>query len=97
MLDNELNHLRQTALPAIQAADAAALEELRVALMGKTGSVTALLKSLGGMEPEARKALGAEINLLKTEITEALNARKAVLDATPRPSRPNWPPSDLST
>jgi phenylalanyl-tRNA synthetase alpha chain len=81
MLGNGLNDLRQTSLPAIAAADAAALEELRVSLMGKTGAVTALLKSLGGMEPEARKALGAEINLLKTEITEALAARRAVLDA----------------
>ena len=50
MLGNELNNLRQTSLPAIAAADAAALEELRVALMGKTGAVTALLKSLGGKE-----------------------------------------------
>ena len=81
MLDNEVSHLRQTALPAIAAADAAALEELRVALMGKTGSVTALLKSLGGMAPEARKALGAEINVLKDEITAALTARRATLDA----------------
>ncbi len=81
MLDNELNNLRQTALPAIKVADAAALEELRVALMGKSGSVTALLKSLGGMEAEARKAAGAEINLLKTEITEALTARRTLLDA----------------
>jgi phenylalanyl-tRNA synthetase alpha chain len=81
MLGNELNMLRQTALPAIAAADSASLEELRVALMGKTGSVTMLLKSLGNMEPDARKAAGAEINLLKTEITEALTARRAVLDA----------------
>ena len=80
MLGKELNDLRQAALPAIQAADAAALEELRVALMGKAGSVTALLKSLGGMEPEARKAAGAEINVLKAEITEALTARRAKLD-----------------
>lgn len=81
MLDHELNDLRRSALPAIAAADAAALEELRVALMGKSGSVTVLLKSLGGMEPEARKLAGAEINLLKGEITEALTARRAVLDA----------------
>jgi phenylalanyl-tRNA synthetase alpha chain len=40
-----------------------------------------LLKSLGNMEPDARKAAGAEINLLKTEITEALTSRRMVLDA----------------
>src|SRR6516165_1122997 len=80
MLGDELPNIRQTALPAIAAADAASLEELRVALMGKTGSVTQLLKSLGAMEAEARKAAGAEINQLKSEITEALTARRLVLD-----------------
>jgi phenylalanyl-tRNA synthetase alpha chain len=80
MLGDELTNIRQTALPAIAAADAAVLEELRVALMGKTGSVTQLLKSLGAMEAEARKAAGAEINQLKSEITDALTARRLVLD-----------------
>lgn len=80
MLGDELNNIRHTALPAIAAAEMAALEELRVALMGKTGSVTQLLKALGGMEPEARKAAGAAINQLKDEITQALTARRAVLD-----------------
>lgn len=81
MLANDLEILRQAALAAIATADAASLEELRVSLMGKTGSVTALLKSLGGMEPEARKSAGAEINVLKSEITEALTARRAILDS----------------
>ena len=81
MPGNELEILRQTALPAIAAADAASLEELRVALMGKNGSVTLLLKSLGTMEPEARKVLGAAINTLKTEITDALGARRIMLDS----------------
>jgi phenylalanyl-tRNA synthetase alpha chain len=80
-LTNQLNALRETALPAIAAAESAALEDLRVALMGKTGSVTALLKALGGMEAEARKAAGAAINVLKNDITDALTARRAVLDA----------------
>jgi phenylalanyl-tRNA synthetase alpha chain len=72
--------LLTTALPAIAAADAPALEELRVALLGKSGSVTMLLKSLGGMDPEARKAAGAAINAVKTQISDALAARKALLD-----------------
>ncbi len=81
MLADELNNIRLSALPAIAVADAASLEELRVSLMGKTGSVTQLLKSLGNMEAEARKAAGAEINQLKAEITESLATRRAVLDA----------------
>ena len=78
---DELDALRAAALPAIAGADSAALEELRVGLMGKQGKLTALLKSLGAMDPEARKSAGAAINVLKAEITEALTARRAVLDA----------------
>ncbi|MGE4482658.1 phenylalanine--tRNA ligase subunit alpha [Acidocella sp.] len=81
MQSDDLKNLVEAALPAIAAAGAAALEELRVSLLGKNGSITALLKSLGGMEPEARKAAGAEINRIKAQITDALSARRAVLDS----------------
>ena len=67
-------------LDRIGQADAPELEALRVALLGKNGSITAVLKSLGGMAPEARKEAGAEVNQIKTMITEALTARKALLD-----------------
>lgn len=80
MQSDDLKSLVEAALPAIAAADAASLEELRVSLLGKSGSITTLLKSLGGMEPEARKAAGAEINLTKAQITDALSARRALLD-----------------
>ncbi|MDE2458960.1 MAG: phenylalanine--tRNA ligase subunit alpha, partial [Rhodospirillales bacterium] len=81
MQSNHLKGLVETALPAIAAADAASLEELRVSLLGKNGNVTLLLKSLGGMDAEARKTAGAEINHAKTQITDALSARRAVLDS----------------
>lgn len=81
MQSDDLKSLVEAALPAIAAADAAALEELRVSLLGKNGNVTLLLKSLGGMDPDSRKQAGAEINLVKTQITDALLARKTVLDA----------------
>ena len=80
MQSDDLKSLVEAALPAIAAADAAALEELRVSLLGKNGNVTLLLKSLGGMDPDTRKQAGAEINLVKTQITDALLARKTVLD-----------------
>jgi phenylalanyl-tRNA synthetase alpha chain len=67
-------------LDRIGQADAQELETLRVAMLGKNGSITAALKSLGGMAPETRKEAGAEVNRIKALITEALNARKAVLD-----------------
>lgn len=81
MLADDLETIRAQALHSLEHAGLDALEELRVALLGKSGTITALLKALGGMEPEARKARGAEVNVLKTVITEALTARRAVLDA----------------
>ena len=58
-------------LPAIEAAnDEAALEAVRVAARGKSGSVSALLKTLGSMSADERKAQGPLINgLAKSGIT----------------------------
>jgi phenylalanyl-tRNA synthetase alpha chain len=51
-----------------QAENSKTLEDLRVAALGKKGSVTALMKSLGGMAPDERKAAGAALNALKSEL-----------------------------
>jgi len=61
------------------AADEAALENVRVSALGKKGSVSALLATLGKMAPDERKTAGAAINALKDRVTEALAARKTVL------------------
>src|SRR4051812_6083099 len=68
------------------ASDEAALEAVRVAALSKSGSVTALLKTLGGLSPDERKVQGPAINGLKDRVNAALNARKqgfkgAALDA----------------
>jgi phenylalanyl-tRNA synthetase alpha chain len=81
MQSDDLKSLVEAAMPAIAAADAALLEDLRISLLGKNGNVTMLLKSLGGMDAEARKSAGAEINLAKTQITNAISTRRAALDA----------------
>jgi phenylalanyl-tRNA synthetase alpha chain len=57
-----------------------AVEALRVALLGKSGTVTAALKTLGTLAPEQRKARGAEINRVKESIADALAARKVDLE-----------------
>jgi len=57
------------------------LEQVRVRLLGKKGVITEQLKSLGAMDPEAKKAAGARINAAKSTITGALDARRAELDA----------------
>lgn len=80
MLSDDFNILLETALRDAATADADGLEALRLAFLGKNGHVTLLLKSLGGMEPEARKAAGAEINQAKTQIADAIASRRAVLD-----------------
>jgi phenylalanyl-tRNA synthetase alpha chain len=61
------------------AADEAALEEVRIAALGKKGEVSALMATLGKMDPDARRAAGAALNTLRDEIDSALRARKAGL------------------
>ena len=64
---------------AAAASDEAALEEVRLAALGKKGEISALMASLGKMEPEERKAPGALLNILRDEIDSALRAKKAAL------------------
>jgi phenylalanyl-tRNA synthetase alpha chain len=61
------------------AADDAALEAVRVAALGKKGSISELLKSLGAMAPDARKEMGPQINGLRDAVTAAIAARRAEL------------------
>ncbi|MCK0197055.1 phenylalanine--tRNA ligase subunit alpha [Ancylobacter sp. 6x-1] len=63
------------------AADEAALEAIRVAALGKKGSVSELLKSLGGMSPDERKTAGPAINGLRDRLNEAILARRTALKA----------------
>ena len=60
--------------------DLSALEALRVETLGKSGSVTALLKSLGGMDAETRASEGPKIHALREAVTDALATRKAALE-----------------
>ena len=60
--------------------DLDALEALRVAALGKAGSVSALLKTLGGMSPEERQDKGPQIHALREAVTAAIAARKAALE-----------------
>jgi phenylalanyl-tRNA synthetase alpha chain len=59
--------------------DLAALEDLRVGALGKSGSVTGLLKTLGQLAPEERREFGQRVNRLKQTVSETLEARKAEL------------------
>src|SRR5690348_18247278 len=61
------------------AADEQAIEAVRVSALGKKGSISELLKTLGAMSPEERQVKGPAINGLKNRVGEALAARKAEL------------------
>jgi phenylalanyl-tRNA synthetase alpha chain len=78
---SETEALKAKLLGEIEAAtDLDALEALRVAALGKAGSVTGLLKTLGGMTPEERQAEGPKIHGLREAVTAAIGARKAALE-----------------
>ena len=61
------------------AADEAALEAVRVASLGKKGSVSALLATMGSLSPDERKVQGPKFNGLRDAVTQAIAARKAQL------------------
>jgi phenylalanyl-tRNA synthetase alpha chain len=86
MSENTLPEDLQTIFAAATAAIAgagspAALEEVRLLYLGKSGTVTGLLKALGTLDPEARKTRGAAVNTLKAGIATALDFRRAALEA----------------
>ncbi len=75
-----MEELRQKYLDAIAAAaDEAALEDIRLAALGKKGEVALKMRELGRMTPEERKVMGPALNALKNELNAALVAKKAAL------------------
>ena len=81
----ELTDQKQTALAAIEASDSLdALEEQRVAALGKKGWVSLALKTLGQMSPDERKEAAPTIQAVRAEVAAALEAKKAELAPTYR-------------
>jgi phenylalanyl-tRNA synthetase alpha chain len=58
----------------------AELDSVRVALLGKSGEITAKLKSLGAMDPDTRAAEAPKIHALRERVTKALSDRKNALE-----------------
>ena len=81
-MSTEAEKLESEISAAIDAAqDARALEDVRVAALGKKGSVSALLKTLGGMSADERQVNGPLFNALRDKLTDAIQAKKAALDS----------------
>ncbi len=80
-MTDDLDIMRDHMLTAIDAASGLdALEAVRVEALGKQGSVTQLLKTLGKMSPEERQTQGPRINGLREAVAGAIATRKTALE-----------------
>ena len=81
-MKQQLENIRIQALAALDAAETpAALEELRVSLLGKKGELTAVLRQMGKLTPEERPIMGQVANAVRADIEAKLEERKAVINA----------------
>jgi phenylalanyl-tRNA synthetase alpha chain len=78
------------------AGDLAAVEAIRVEALGKQGSISALLKTLGAMSPDERQVQGPKIHGLREAVTGALTARKDALEGAALDARLSSETIDLS-
>ena len=80
-MTDDLDTLRDHMLTAIDAATGLdALDAVRVEALGKQGSITQLLKTLGKMTPDERQTQGPRINGLREAVAGAIATRKAALE-----------------
>jgi phenylalanyl-tRNA synthetase alpha chain len=79
---SDIESLERQSLDAIaNASDETALEAARVAALGKKGSISELLKTLGAMSPDERREKGPLFNGLRDRVSDAIAVRKAALGA----------------
>ncbi len=81
-MNERLDEIRESALAAIAAAaDLTALNDVRVAYLGKKGQLTTVLKSMKSVSPEERPLVGKMVNDARAEIEGKLEERKSALAA----------------
>jgi len=79
-MDN-VDSLRNELMTVVEGtADLKALEDVRVSALGKKGRITGMMKTLGQMDPDQRKAAGQALNELKSEVAAAIESRKSSLE-----------------
>ena len=87
-MQEKLQSIRERALERLnQAADTGVLEQIRVAVLGKKGELTALLRSMGQLAPEERPAMGQKVNELRALIEEKLAERERALKEREKEAR----------
>jgi len=78
----DLSKLESELVAQITAAgDLKALEEVRIAALGKKGRVPELMAELGKLPADQKKTYGQSVNALRDAVTRALEARKSALSA----------------
>ena len=93
----DLNQLQaELTVRVAAAADLVVLDAVRVEALGKSGSISELLKGLGKMSPDERRDLGPKINGLRDAVAAAIAARKTDLEAAELDARLNTERVDLS-
>lgn len=79
-MKEKLDALREQALQELETLrHPKALEEFRVRVMGKKGSLTELLRGMGSLPAEERPRVGQLVNQLRAELEEALSARETAV------------------
>ena len=80
-MSDELEAIKTKFVEASSVAETlSALEQVRIQALGKKGAITQRMKTLGGLDPEARKTAGQNLNRVKDEIAAAIEARKTALE-----------------
>lgn len=80
-MEQKINNQRADIISAIEQAETlSTLEEIRVKTLGKSGSVTALMKELGSLSPEERKKAGSVLNVFKQEVSSLIEEKREALE-----------------
>ena len=88
---DDLSRLKSELATSVSGASSlAALDEVRVAALGKKGVLTERLKGLSSLPVEERKDAGAALNVLKNEISELIEQRQSVLAKAERLESVGW-------
>ena len=91
-----LEEIRRASLEAIEGViDAEALEALRVKYLGKKGELTAVLKSMGGLDPAERPVMGQLANEVRSRIEDAIASKASDLKRRLMEQKLALAPADL--
>ena len=78
---DDLDQLKEDLLRQVAGADLEALEDLRVGTLGRSGTITEMMKGIGKLPPDERRTAGQTLNEVKNAVSDAIDAKKAELEA----------------